>query len=426
MRRAEVLDLADCAEFRQTILARPPRLVRGSLLLFVLLLGSALAWAAVCESDIVVRAPCVVRPMEPVQKVQVPLHGEVEEVRFAEGQKVEFGDVLLRLKTVELDEEFSKLQRAIERKGTELERLSTLHRTLQAEHREALAQAETRIEIAHGELQRAEGEIQLALGALELIEAEVEASQRSVQRQRDLFEHGTISQAELDAFEDALRKERIREESACLKVDEANSDVDLARKRLLASRQERDRLIQTGQARLEEHELRIAEGESELEAMQHDLALLEYDRKRSVVRAPIGGVITEGEMQRGDIVAAGQTVAEIAPPGVRIDAYVGNSDSAGLYEGQKVRVKLDAYDYQKYGELQGEIFYVAPDAERLEPVLAGGVSVYRVKIRPAHDRLGGSARPIELGMTGVAEILTGRERFLALAFRRLEPDMNRE
>ena len=42
MRNELVLDLADCTEFRQALQARPPRIVHGTLILLVALLGTAL------------------------------------------------------------------------------------------------------------------------------------------------------------------------------------------------------------------------------------------------------------------------------------------------------------------------------------------------------------------------------------------------
>jgi len=63
MRNEPIHNLADCTEFRQTLQARPPRIVHGTALLLVVLLGAALVWSAVTKADLVVRAPCMVRPV---------------------------------------------------------------------------------------------------------------------------------------------------------------------------------------------------------------------------------------------------------------------------------------------------------------------------------------------------------------------------
>src|SRR4051794_2371395 len=52
MRNPLILDLADCTEYRQALLARPPRVAHGTLILVVALLGTALAWSALTEADL--------------------------------------------------------------------------------------------------------------------------------------------------------------------------------------------------------------------------------------------------------------------------------------------------------------------------------------------------------------------------------------
>ena len=69
MRNDLILDLADCTEFRQTLLARPPKIVHGTAGLLVVLLGAALAGAAATRANLVVRAPGRARPVSTPKKV---------------------------------------------------------------------------------------------------------------------------------------------------------------------------------------------------------------------------------------------------------------------------------------------------------------------------------------------------------------------
>ncbi len=63
MRNSPIADLSECTEFRQTIQARPPRVVFGTMILLVVLLAAAVIWAAVTKADLVVVAQGRVRPM---------------------------------------------------------------------------------------------------------------------------------------------------------------------------------------------------------------------------------------------------------------------------------------------------------------------------------------------------------------------------
>ena len=81
-------------------------------------------------------------------------------------------------------------------------------------------------------------------------------------------------------------------------------------------------------------------------------------------------------------------------------------------------MKLDAYDYQRYGTVAGTVTFIAPDSD----VLAGqGRATYLVRIELAGEELGrGDFRgQIKLGMAGQADIVTGQESVLALLVKKL-------
>jgi hypothetical protein len=82
------------------------------------------------------------------------------------------------------------------------------------------------------------------------------------------------------------------------------------------------------------------------------------------------------------------------------------------------RVKLDAYDYQRYGTAAGTVVFIAPDSG-----VSGGqlAAVYLVKIQLAGAEVGiGNFRGhIKLGMTGQAEVVTGQERLLSLLVKKI-------
>src|SRR5438309_2321468 len=106
MRSASIVDFADCTEFRQTLLARPPRFVHATLCLLVALLCTALLWAGLTQADLVVRAPGRVRPMAAPKKVfnagrgevlSASVGGRVLWVGFREGDPVHRGAKLIEL-----------------------------------------------------------------------------------------------------------------------------------------------------------------------------------------------------------------------------------------------------------------------------------------------------------------------------------------
>ena len=91
---------------------------------------------------------------------------------------------------------------------------------------------------------------------------------------------------------------------------------------------------------------------------------------------------------------------------------------AYLRVGMPARIKLDAYDYQKYGTLSGTVCFVAPDSEVPE---GQRTAHYVVRIEVDGEQIGrGDLRgQVKLGMAGQAEIVTDQESVLLLLVRKI-------
>ena len=82
------------------------------------------------------------------------------------------------------------------------------------------------------------------------------------------------------------------------------------------------------------------------------------------------------------------------------------------------RIKLDAYDYQRYGTLSGSVSFVSPDSGVSE---GQAKDSYLVRVAVGRTELGrgGYRGQVKLGMTGKAEIIIGRDSLLSLLLRRI-------
>jgi hemolysin D len=158
---------------------------------------------------------------------------------------------------------------------------------------------------------------------------------------------------------------------------------------------------------------------AEVEALRIEFANLELEREQAVIRAPMDGIVTVGDVKVGDILERGKPVVEIAEQrGYRFEVTVPSEEVGHLRLGMPARIKLDAYDYQRYGTAAGTVTFIAPDSD----VLAGqGTTTYLVRIELVGEELGrGDFRGrIKLGMAGQADIVTGQESLLALLVKKL-------
>src|SRR5262249_46173035 len=164
------------------------------------------------------------------------------------------------------------------------------------------------------------------------------------------------------------------------------------------------------------NELEMKRGikQSEIQAAEKDLANLELERKQAVICAPMEGGVVTGELKVGDYLEPGKQVVEIAEQkGFRFEVAVQSEDVAHLRVGMPARIKLDAYDYQRYGTLDGTVCFLSPDSSVGE---GQRTATYLVKIELHKDEVGrgGLRGRVKLGMAGQAEIVTERESLFAL------------
>ena len=408
--------LADCTEFRQTLLSRPPRFVHATVLLLASLLGAALAWSASSVADLVVRATGRVRAVSTPQKVINTVRGEgvgagaggrVVQVNFREGDRVRRGDVLVRLDTERLDNEIRRRERILLSGKDELARLRRLGELLAQQTEAARARAKAELEQTLTEVHQAK---ERQVEEMRLADAELVGAEDDLVRTRRLMASGAVAQAEGVKVLAKAKEARGKRDRALLPVDE--SKVPVLRKALIVA--DRDAAV-----KLEELAVKQAARQGEVDAARLEMANLELERQQSVLRSPLDGVVTAGDVKVGDILDPGKVAVEIAEEnGFRFEMAVSSEDVAHLRVGMAARIKLDAYDYQQYGTLTGKVSFIAPDSTGGEGQQAGR---YVLRIDLDGDEVGrGELRGrVKLGMTGQAEVVTEQRSLLSLLFRKI-------
>jgi HlyD family secretion protein len=133
--------------------------------------------------------------------------------------------------------------------------------------------------------------------------------------------------------------------------------------------------------------------------------------------APVSGVVTDlTSTQPGDKVQANTPLGGIAPRSSRsvVKVEIAENDRAFLREGLPVKLKFNAFPYQRYGVIAGTLEYVSPAtkpaSQTKQPVYEG-----RVTLERDYYRVGGTKYPLRYGMTVSVEIIVRERRLIDLA-----------
>ncbi len=142
----------------------------------------------------------------------------------------------------------------------------------------------------------------------------------------------------------------------------------------------------------------------------------EYAVKQSRILAPIDGIIDNKKVNgKGDFVQASSEVLSIIPSGqdliVRVDFL--NRDIGLIKQDQEAWVKLDAFPMERYELLKGKVIRVSS-----ESILKGAEWFYSIDIELEKQYImqNGVRYDLKSGMTGEADIIVGKRRFIAFLF----------
>ncbi len=399
---------------------------RASALLFTILLFIVLAiiWAAVTELDDVTRGDGRIVPSRSIQVIQAAETGVLQALHTAEGEVVEAGDLLMELDRTllasQLDQEqqrASGLMARIARLQAEIDGAEAL------EFPPELIQATpsvVRSEAALFEARRSE------------LQTEIEVLERQRQQRQREYEEGLVDAAtaretiailsEEVAIMAPLVERRVEPETTMLNLRRGMAEwqgrevrATAALARIEAGLDEVEDRIRAVRARARAaalSELSIAT--AELAELETRLPALATRVTRSELRAPVRGIVNQVKLTTiGGVAQAGEPLIEIVPldDTLLVEAFLRPSDIAFVYPGQPVKVKITAYDFSRYGGIDGEITRIGADAvqrpDRDEPVFV-------VQVRTNTNILDADGAALEIipGMVAEVDILAGRKTVL--------------
>ena len=140
---------------------------------------------------------------------------------------------------------------------------------------------------------------------------------------------------------------------------------------------------------------------------------LQIEKQKQILKSPIEGYVNTIFVHTiGGVVQPAEKIMTIVPKDAekQIKAKVLNQDVGFVEAGMPVSIKVDTYNFQKYGILDGVVTVVSPNSiedEHMGPV-------YEVFIEPKNTTLlvEGKEQSIKYGMSTTNEIKIGKRRII--------------
>ena len=395
------------------ILETPPSpmgrmLVWAVLILFVLIL----LWSFIGEIDEVVVARGKVIPIGYTKVLQAEDKGIVKRILVQEGQQVKEGDLLMELDRTMSESDLNALKKEISYYDINIRRIMA-----ELSDKPFLAEAgagsgyDSKDLIQQMSLYQSRQSEKRA--KLEFYDAQIRQKEYrqllTIAREREenlgkIVEEGAISKF---AYLEYKGKRIELEQNVSMNI----SQLSAAQADASAAYQQKAQYLAEWNRQLQEELINCRKQYNTLTESQRKA---ELKNKLIEIKSPVDGAVHRLDIHTvGAVVTAAQALMEVVPKGtpVEVEAWMENKDVGFVYPDMPVEIKIDTFNFQKFGTLKGKVREISPDA--IEDKERG--PLYRVMVSLEEEKLHTTDnRELQVypGMAVSAEIKTRKKRII--------------
>jgi HlyD family secretion protein len=356
-------------ELGQAVQELPPlytRLLAASISCIVF---GAIAWAALSRVDEVAVADGMLVPSEKVQPVRALSGGSIQAIRVEEKQHVKKDDVLVELKSDQIQAEIRNLDQRIAGVRVDIELIPKDSRKGQA----------TLVHHAQIELNGLYQKLKFAQGKVNRL--------------------GILSQQGGIARQDYL---------------DAQDDVETFKTQIASKQQEIQEIQQKDYVGKSGSTSQLGGLNQTLKQLEGEKQQALHQLKQFTLTAPVTGTIYDLQVTSGQgNIQPGQELLSILPDGgkLALKVNVKNEDIMFIRPGMKVKIKLKGLPFQEYGTIDGTVDQVSPNGILNEKL--GLIFPTKVKLQKAFVKVRGKNVKFIPGIAATGEIITRKRSILS-------------
>lgn len=386
-----------------------------------------LVWASFARVDEVTRGNGQVVPTIESQVIQSLEGGIVQELLAHDGDAVKKGQVLIRLRDIAVTSEARgaearslglkarKARLEAEASGVTLtlpEDVKTkaptiaanemaLYQSRQKELENALSILDEKIKRSSSDLDELRAQISRDSQNIGLLQQELTITSKMVAQNAVPKIEEIRLRRELSTAQGSLNAGRERQSGLEAELSSAKKQME----------DQRDKFRSQALGELNQVETDIA-------GLSEAIKTIDDRVDRAEIRSPVDGIVNNMAVTTiGGIVEPAMKIAEIVPVGedLKITARVTPDQIAFLKTGQPARVKITAYDSQRYGFLTGKLTRVGASSVS-DPE---GKIFFEIDVRTDKGHLGTDDHPLPItpGMVAEVDVITGKRTILQALMR---------
>lgn len=411
----------DSYEFKPVIIEIEDRplnpLGRTVLWIIITLIIACILWLFFAKVDVVVSARGKVIPTGEI-KILKPLEtGVVSKIFVKEGQVVKAGEILMQIDPSVSMVNLKTKQDELDAINMSIKRLETLGfgKKLSDEELNNLSQDEKKLYLHQlntyeDTIKQYEFKLAQAKHSANGIDSEIQRLSLLLKKSSDRLDR-LQNVKDIIAYKDYENTQK--------EVFDTTEKLNIAKQQKLESAKKIDEIKQEMSVFKENIKTKyldeLINKQKEASDIKAQINTYMFQGKQQQITSPVDGYIGKLMINtQGGIVNSTEPLLSVIPANepLIIKANVLNKDIGFLSVGQEVAIKIDTFNFQKYGKLDGKLFYISNDSLKDEKL----GEIYEIKVEPKQTTLlvDGEEKSIEPGMSVSAEIKTGKRRVIEL------------
>lgn len=391
----------------------------GRIILYLVLaiMVFATAWLILAKVDVVVSAQGKVIPSGEI-KILKPLEsGVVSKIFVKESDRVKKGDILIQIDPTVTDASLSSKQDDLAVINSDIALLEALISESNLSKDELNKLNSSQLSLYSSQKQILASTYESNKAKLNSAKLDIKANESEVNRLSLLLSKEEEAKTRLQKVLDLIAKKEYEEVSK--NIINLKEQKDIALYRLKESNKKLEEIIEENQKAIKTIKSNWIETslskEKEKRELSAQINAILFSNKTQQIKSPVDGFVGKLLIHtEGGVVSPNDNLISIVPSDAPliIKASVLNKDIGFLKLGQEVAVKIDTFSFQKYGLLHGNIIEISKDAIEDEKL---GL-IYEIKIKPKSldIKVEGETKRLEIGMSVIAEVKTGKRRVIEL------------
>lgn len=390
----------------------------------LLLLVVALAWSILGHINEVAVAAGKVIPSGQIKTVQVKNKGIVKEINVVEGQMVQEGDVLVVLDPTTTSADYDSLKKRAAYYKLDIQRLTAelTQQPFEPEEDPDLEPHDLAAEMALYQSRTSDyrTQRQSRVDVIEQRTAKLQATQASYEKYAEILTIAREKEARLEALseQNAISEfqllEQQRETIEYTKNAQAELDSINSIRAEIAEAQQN--LANVDASYHKDIMTALVEAKKEYYTVIESIKKADEDSRMATIYAPISGRVYNLNIHTlGGIVTDAQALMQIVPEDAKLEfeVYADNKDIGFIKVGQEAEVKVETFNFQKFGMYKAEVQEISADAVN-DPSDQMKNMKFKLLLDPTSNDINVYGQPakLEVGMNVSAEIKIKEKRII--------------